>query len=50
MIPCQGPSFVKKTLVIPCGEPSTTKIPVTILCQGQTLKILVLPKSTMVIR
>ena len=48
VISCQGPSLAKKTLVIPWGESSTTKAPVMI--PRQTLRIIMIPKTTMVIR
>ena len=46
IIPCQGPSPVKKTLVIPWGE--STEAPLIIPCW--TLRIPVILKTKMVIR
>ena len=46
IIPCQRPSPNKKTLVIPLGE--STEAPVMI--PRQTLRIPVVPKTTMVVR
>ena len=46
VIPSQGTNPDKKTLVIPWGDP--TEDPVMI--PRQTLRILVVPKTTMVIR